>query len=61
MEVARERRVQLGARHGPAPSSRQGEQRRRATTARVVTATSAQEVDALLGGGAVMGIAKHAR
>jgi len=51
----------LGTRQGPAPSSQQGEQRRRAMTARAVTATSAQKADALLGCGAVMGSAEHAR
>ena len=50
----------LGARHGPAPSSQQGEQRRRATTARATTAALAQKVDALSGCGAVMGTAEHA-
>ena len=47
----------LGARHGPAPSSRQGEQSRRAKKARAATAASAQQVGALLDGGVVMGIA----
>ena len=50
----------LGARHGPAPSSQQGEQRRRATMARTAAATSAQKVDVRSGGGAVMGNAEHA-
>ena len=45
-----------GARHGPAPSSRRGEQSRSATTARAATAASTQKVDALLDGGVVMGI-----
>ena len=54
MEVAREKRVQLGARHRPAPSTRQGEQRRRAKTAQAAAARSAQKVDVLSGGGAVM-------
>ena len=49
MAVARERRAQFGARHGPAPSLRKSEQRRRATTARTAMATSAQKVEALLG------------
>ena len=50
----------LGARHGPAPSSRQGEQHRRAATAQAATAASARKVDGHLGGGAVMGIAESA-
>ena len=57
----RERRAQLGARRGPAPGSQQGEQRRRAATARAAAAASARKVDALLGCGAVMGIAEHAK
>ena len=59
MAVARERRAQLGARHGPAPSTRQGEPRRRDTTARAATAMSAQKGDVHLDGGAVMGSAEH--
>ena len=58
-EGAREVRS-LGARHGPAPSSQQGEQLRRATTARATTAASAQKVDVRSGGGAVMGNAENA-
>ena len=57
MEVAREKRAQLGARHRPAPSTRQGEQSRRAKTAQAAAARSAQKVDVLSGGGAVMGSA----
>ena len=44
----------LGARHGPAPSSRKSEQRRRAKTARGTTATSARGIGALSGCGAEM-------
>ena len=51
----------IGARHGPAPSSRQDERRRRTTTARAATAAAEQKVDVRSGGGAVMGIAEHAR
>ena len=42
----------LRARHGPAPGSRKNEQRRRAKTARAVTATLARDIDALSGCGA---------
>ena len=58
---ARERRAQSARGTGRRRARDKGEQRRRASTARAATATSAQQVDALLGGGAVMGIAKHAR
>ena len=58
--AARERRVSLGARHGPAPHSRKDEQRRRATAAWAVTATSAQKVNVLSGCGAVLSVAEHA-
>ena len=60
MEVAREKRAQLGARHGPAPSTRQVEPRRRAKTARAAAAMPAQKVDVRSGGGAVMGSEEHA-
>jgi len=56
---AREARS-IGERQGPAPSSQQGDQRRRATTARAVTAKSAQKVDVLSGCGAVVSVAEHA-
>ena len=61
MTAARERRVSLGARHGPAPHSRKDEQRRRATAARAVTATSAQKADVLSGCGAVLSDAESTR
>ena len=51
---AREARP-FGARYKPAPSSQQGEQRRRAKTARAATATLAQKVDMLSGCGVVTG------
>ena len=58
---ARERSVcSLVARHGPTPHSRKDEQRRRATTARAVTATSARKVGVLSGCGAVLSVAEHA-
>ena len=58
--MAREKRAQLGARHGPAPSTRQGEPRRRAKTVRAAAAMTAQKVDMRSGGGAGMGSAEHA-
>ena len=57
--MAREKRAQLGARHGPAPSTRQGEPRRRAKTARAAAAMSAQKADVRSGDGAVMSSAGH--
>ena len=56
---AREARS-FGARHGPAPNLRKDEQRRGATTARAVTATSAQKVGVPSGCGAVLSVAEHA-